>query len=304
MNPHLAAARKAFLTQIPSGRHKRRNTVFLGLLVTGFMLFVFLLSQFAVASQQANRRKRVIDDKHSYPHCPIKIMEVETETTKTKVALGEPFLSDDDWIKDLTVRIKNTSNKVVTHVGIKIHFDRPANQAGQPVAVWDLWYGVSPFYFKPEEPIPPPMVQLIQPGETQSITLSEVEYVAMTSFLRDISFPASIERIHISVSTIAFADGTAWRGRMYRRDPGGPGGLERNGRAPRQRQREKSHCFFFQRFSPFIQPRLANPRKAVLGSAESKQFVAVATDSSRTRTVRLCAHCQFPMPRPARFLSL
>ena len=182
-----------------------------------FILFVFLLPQFVATSQDANRRERVIDDKHSYLDCPIKVIGVET--SKTTVTLGKSFLGDDDWMKGLTVRIKNTSDKVVTHVGIAVHFDRPGDQAGQPGAVWDLSYGVNPFHFKPEEPIPPPTVRLIQLGETTSIALSDTEYDAMRVFLADVGFPPSIERIHISVSTIGFVDGTAWGGTLYRRDP-------------------------------------------------------------------------------------
>ncbi len=41
----------------------------------------------------------------------------------------------------------------------------------------------------------------------------------MRAFLTDVGFPP-IERIHISVSTIGFVDGTAWGGTLYRRDPG------------------------------------------------------------------------------------
>ena len=190
----------------------------LRLLLPAFILFVFLLLQFVATSQQADRRERVIDDKHSYRDCPIRIIGVET--CKTTVTLGIQFLGDEDWMKGLTVRIKNTSGKVVTHVGIAIRLDRPGDQSGQPGAVWDLWYGVSPFYFKPEESIPPPMVRLIQPGETESIVLSDTEYNAMRAFLTDVNFPPSIEKVHISVSTIGFDDGTAWGGSLYRRDQG------------------------------------------------------------------------------------
>jgi len=181
-----------------------------------------LLPTFQVSSQQAPQRHRIIDDKYSYSDCPIKIVGIETN--RHPVTLKESFSDDDDWLRGLTIRIENTSGRVLTHVGIAIHFDRPPDQADPTGALWELSYGISPFSFKPNAPIPATQVRLIQPGEKVSIALSDVEYDALKSFLNDIKLPLSLERIHISVYTIGFADGTAWGGRQYRRDPRAPNG--------------------------------------------------------------------------------
>jgi hypothetical protein len=172
----------------------------------------------AKSGQQTDQRERLIDTKGSYPDCPIKI--VGLETGKRKISLGKPFPDDDDWIKGLRIRVKNFSDKSLTHVGIRIDFERPASQANLAGAVWDLWYGLNPFSIRPDEDIPPPLVRLIEPHETELIELSETEYEAMRVFLTEVSFPASIERIHVSIYTIGFTDGTAWAGQLYRRDRG------------------------------------------------------------------------------------
>ncbi|MDX6497360.1 MAG: hypothetical protein QOG23_620 [Blastocatellia bacterium] len=177
-----------------------------------------LLPQFTAFSQQGPQRERLIDIKGSYPDCPIKIVGVETG--KRKVVLGKSFLDDDDWMKGLTVRVVNSSGKTLTHIGIRLDFERPADQADQPGAVWDLWYGVSPFHCKPDEIIPPPLNPLIQPGAVQSMALTDSEYGYMRAFLWDFKFPASIENIHVTVYTIGFTDGSAWGGQLYRRDRG------------------------------------------------------------------------------------
>ena len=185
---------------------------FCGLIAVG----VFLLWQ-SEASSQADLRERIVDDKYSYRDCPIKLISLETG--KRKVVLGKPFSDDDDWMKGLKFLIKNASGKLVTHVGIHMVIERPADRADQAPAGWDLWYGESPFSFKPDEPIAPPLLRLIQPGETETVALSDSDYDAMKAFLKDLKFPASIEKIHVSVYTIGFTHGTAWGGQLYRRDP-------------------------------------------------------------------------------------
>jgi hypothetical protein len=195
---------------------KRRRRGDLRKLFCACMLASLCVAVLTASSQQTDPRERKVDDKYSYKDCPIKIIGVET--AKRKVVLGQAFSDDDDWMKGLKVRIENTSDKVITHVGIKIVFDRPVDQADQAEAGWDIWYGLSPFSLKPDEPIPPPLVRLIKPGETESIALSDTDYDAMRVFLMELKFPSSIEKVHISVYTIAFTDDTAWGGHFFRRD--------------------------------------------------------------------------------------
>jgi hypothetical protein len=175
-----------------------------------------LLFQSTASSQQTDPRERKVDDKYSYKDCPIKIIGLETG--KHKIVLGQAFSDDDDWMKGLKVRIENTSDKVITHVGIKMVFDRPVDQADQAEAGWDMWYGVSPFSLEPNEPIPPPLVRLIKPGETELIALSDTDYDALRVFLMELKFPSSTQSVHISVYTIGFTDDTAWGGHLFRRD--------------------------------------------------------------------------------------
>jgi hypothetical protein len=181
-----------------------------------------LLPQFVASGQQGNQHDRLIDTEGSWPECPIKIVSVGT--SRRKVVMGKPFQDDDDWMKGLTVRVLNSSGRPLTHIEVHIIFDRAPEQAGQPRADWDLSYGANPFEFKPDEEIPPPLEPLIQPGATQTLELSDSEYGFMRAFLWDFKFPASIEKIHVVVYTIGFADGTAWGGEMYKRDRGSKGG--------------------------------------------------------------------------------
>lgn len=116
------------------------------------------------------------------------------------------------------MRVKNSSGKPLTHIGVRITFDRSQEQKEQAGAIWNLWYGVSPFHYKPDEEIPPPTVALIPHGRVELLSLSDDDYGSLKAFLADLSF-SSINRIHLIVDTIGFADGTAWSGELYERDP-------------------------------------------------------------------------------------
>lgn len=178
---------------------------------------LLLLPPLTNSRQQSTHRERMVDTEGSYTECPIEI--IGAETAKRKILLGKSFSDDDDWLKGLTVSVKNSSGKPLTHIGVKITLDRAQGQEDQGAATWDLWYGVSPFYYKPDEEIPPPKVPLVPHGRVELLSLSDSEYGSLRSFLTIQNFPNSIERIHLMVCTIGFADGTAWNGEMYERDP-------------------------------------------------------------------------------------
>jgi len=190
--------------------------------LTALLSITLLLPQFIASGQQGNQQERLIDTEGSWPECPIKIVSVGT--AKRKVVLGKSFQDDDDWMKGLTVRVLNSSDRPLTHIEVHIIFDRPAEQADQPGADWDLSYGANPFHFKTGEEIPPPLDPLIQPGAIQTLELPDSEYGFMRAFLWDFKYPASIEKIHVVIYTIGFADGTAWAGQMLKRDRGSKGG--------------------------------------------------------------------------------
>src|SRR5438132_9347298 len=175
--------------ETPAINFRVRLTLLCAVLMA-LLSIALLVPQFVMSRPQAIQRERLIDTQGSYADCPVEIVGVETR--KGKIILSKSFLDDDDWMKGLTVRFKNKSDKPLSHVGVKLTFDRPADQSSQPRASWDLWYGVSPFYFKRDEPIPPAVIQLIHPGADGVLSLSEMEYGDLRSFLTEVNFPLSI----------------------------------------------------------------------------------------------------------------
>jgi hypothetical protein len=151
---------------------------------------------------------------------PVKIVVMKTR--KGEIESGKPYHDNDDWLQGLTVRLENNSGKNLTYISVEVFLRRPDNQAHEVPGVWTLEYGENPFRHTTGEPIPP-RVKPIEDGESFEITLSDHDFDRLKTFLRDTNYP-ELKRIEVRVSVIGFSDGTAWTGRMMRRDAGSPFG--------------------------------------------------------------------------------
>ena len=96
---------------------------------------------------------------------------------------------------------------------------RPADERTQYPAEWLLGYGPDPFFFKTAAAVPKSDVTSVLPGGEIDLTLSDAELEDLKTFLSEVGFPDPVH-VEIGVSTIGFADGTAWFGRMLKRGSG------------------------------------------------------------------------------------
>jgi hypothetical protein len=167
---------------------------------------------------QEQNADRMIEKGEDY-NPPVKIRLV-----KSKIGVIEPgkkISADDDWLRGLTVRVSNASNKPVTSVSLAIQFRRPENQPRELDLIAPIEYGRNPFAPSQESTIAPP--EPIFPGQTRDITLSDEGYDSLRSILDNLNFPLSIKSVKLQVRTVGFSDGTAWNtGKTFRRDPDNP----------------------------------------------------------------------------------
>lgn len=150
---------------------------------------------------------------------PVKITLV-----KSKIGVIETdkeIAADDDWLKGLTIRVRNLSDKIVTNVSIELQFRRPPNQAQELDLIAPLDYGPNPYYSPQKDSTSPPAP--ILPEQTQDIFLPDAQYDSLRSLLNERKYPADIKAVRIRVRSIAFSDGTVWTsGRIFKRDPNKP----------------------------------------------------------------------------------
>jgi hypothetical protein len=153
---------------------------------------------------------------------PVRISMVKTR--KGKVETDKPYQDSDDSVRGLTVSISNASGKGITYIDVAMLFRRTDNREPGPPAVWHLEYGDSPFLQPAGESIAPVKVIPILPKETFELEMSDHHFGELQTFLRMANFPPSLNIMELRVMGLGFSDGTAWSGRMVRRDSDSPAG--------------------------------------------------------------------------------
>jgi hypothetical protein len=190
-----------------------------------FLTFCFFASTRPSNSQDADK----LIKKNEWRNAPVKIALVKSKIGE--LATDKKISAGDDWLKGLTIRVRNDSDKPVNFVGLDIQFRWPEEQSRELDLHAPIEYGRNPF--NPSEHEFVPEGELIFPGQTRDIPLTDGGYDSLRSILDNLKFPASIKEVILQVRTVGFSDGTAWAtGNTFRRDPNNPGKWIRNDGPP------------------------------------------------------------------------
>lgn len=153
---------------------------------------------------------------------PVNIKAVKTK--KGDVGLGQKFPGDDDWFRQLSISVQNTSGKTIVYIGGGFLFPNQELQPGEqapPPLYHRFMYGHHPL--APEGAQPPDAAVGIKPGGAFNLTLPGDEFLSVKQKLRGLGYPAGIKEISVNIEEIYFDDGTAWSGgSWYQRDPDSP----------------------------------------------------------------------------------
>lgn len=246
--------------------------------VSFLVLFIAVFPLFASGTHSSGSQNedKILEKVKDYDP-PVKITLVKSRIGV--IETDKKISASDDWLRGLTIRVRNDSGMVVTGVVIYIRFPRPANQAKE----LDLWapiqYGRDPF--EPPEDYPLPPAEPILPGQTKDITLSDREYDELRAILDNLNYPASIKAIKLEVRIIGFQDGTAWStGKIFRRDPNNPGKWIRDKQA--QSHAKKKEQLFFK--AAFFKASIAFDESDPCGQASDPYQVSCGSNvNCRTR---------------------
>lgn len=153
---------------------------------------------------------------------------VEITLTKSHIGVikpGKRFSAGEDWFKGLTVRVRNNSDRPITHLSLRLRFPRPKGQEGELDFVEPLVYGESPI---PDAAgiVPANTARPVMPGESVELRLSDEDFYEVREQLTASKYLPSIKKIRLSVQIIGFDDGTVWvGGKRYVPDKDSPGKL-------------------------------------------------------------------------------
>lgn len=125
----------------------------------------------------------------------------------------EEFEGDSDWIKDLTLKLRNTSDKTITYIQVNLHF--PEVTRNGRTALHQIFLGVDPDgRFHREE-------LRLAPHQTIEIPLS-VRYVDLKNLVEkgEGMSLANVTKLWVEFHSALFEDGTLFEvGTLYRRNP-------------------------------------------------------------------------------------
>lgn len=152
---------------------------------------------------------------------PIQIVTVKFKGEA--VEPGRPFLAGDDWLVDLTFRVKNVSDRPISYVAISLRVPADAGRQNKfSEFVGPYRYGCPPGF--PCLPEATRLQKEIMPGEMQDVVVPEGAYQNLTAALAQNGAATPIVAAEYDIDSVVFDADTRWRGGfIFRRDPLEPG---------------------------------------------------------------------------------
>ena len=156
--------------------------------------------------------------RRSWPIEPVRIVSVKTRNN-AKVAFGQTFDEDDDWLDGLVLTVANNYDKPVTAVTISLVFRRQTGDTRPPFA-WNLHFGPSPLTAEYNQR---DRNKVINVGETLELPLTLESYATLKRGFAETGYAESIQRVEIEVKEVGFEDGSMlYSGTLYLQDPAHP----------------------------------------------------------------------------------
>src|SRR5205085_11043113 len=128
-------------------------------------------------------------------------------------------MGDDDWLKGLTLKLKNKSGKSIVYLEVNIYI--PETNASELPIRASISYGQIPP--AQQEGAPSTASEAILHGNHVVVSLSERDYQVYKNLLKEKRGQDTFDKVELRIGMIIFDDGTAWdKGRALRRDPNNP----------------------------------------------------------------------------------
>jgi hypothetical protein len=192
----------------------RSRKLALALIIANIFFLALPASAWNQSNPAARQQQEKIVVKHSAPlNEPIEIIEASVKTKAIK--LGEGFESEPEWLKGVTFKVRNRSDKAITFVQIDLDFPETKEAAGA-IMMHQLFLGQRPD-FKSTLKNPP---LHLKPNETIEISL-EKEYAEIKRLI-ELKHPSVdvINKLVIRTNDMMFEDGILYAGGFhYRRNP-------------------------------------------------------------------------------------
>jgi hypothetical protein len=143
---------------------------------------------------------------------------------------GRPFQAGSDWLRSLTIFLKNRTDKTMVFIDIPIGFPETGNGRTEPQTIYDIKLGRLPaadaFDARTRKPIAiPPSVKPLSLGPGQKISVHVSDYIGQIKAYVERLMPLMmVTKCTIYGTRGCFEDGICWAGNSFSTpDPDHPG---------------------------------------------------------------------------------
>jgi hypothetical protein len=193
----------------------RLNYVTCALFLISIVLGVNAWSSINRSSAGQEKAEDKIVKHLSYPNQPVEIsnLDVKGKAIRLNEKMGE---NGDDWLSNLSITVKNISDKTITCVEINLDF--PETKTTGNMMSFPLKYGQNP-----QARIVTGQSESLPPNQNVTIDLSGKLSADLKDFIEKRHPLNSLKKVAIHVNQVCFEDGTIWSsGSFFRPDPNSP----------------------------------------------------------------------------------
>jgi len=157
----------------------------------------------------AQQTTRLVDWQSVPPDLHPKALEiVSIAVDQTRITTGEPFSADEDWLDELTFRVRNVSDKTVTLFHFGVAFPELGHGDGSYPG-FSIGYNVK----KTSDNLKP-----ISPGSEVALKLPADQLAAIRQASAKLIGTTHLTRVTILPGAVDFADGSKLGGISLRKD--------------------------------------------------------------------------------------
>ncbi len=173
------------------------------------MTFLLMFNQEVLAQNTGNTLWKI-----TYPDEPVEITDLIVE--REGIEFGKAFSAQQDWLRTLRFNVKNTSDKVIDYVGIRVYIQYPDSK--KTSNAFDVKAG---FYASANNPVDRNNRAIhLQPGQVVSLNVNEKLYRQFLQMITEANAENESIKISLLIAEVHTEDHSMWlQGGWYAPDP-------------------------------------------------------------------------------------
>ena len=165
------------------------------------------------SAASVNAQSKAIKRNAIYRDAPVEVAELRVKDQT--VAFDEAFEAGPEWLKDVSLKIRNSSETNIVCIWVKVVFHETTPHPSQHLII--VGQPTNTASIRDRRPLE------LKPGEVLRLSLAD-EYKELKTLVEHSMAVESVSRLNLEVDRAYFDDGTMWdMGGTYRPDPERPG---------------------------------------------------------------------------------